>query len=128
MRRWLLKKDDAVDEPDFPIATDAELQCTQTGQVLTDFKDVSVFDLNRRREQELDQRREAASEQSSKEAFRTEVKNTTRSGRLERQAGAAPRSHSRAPNDRSNLSSTRALHSRDRAAAAATGPIAARRS
>ena len=28
MRRWLLKQDDAVDEPDFPIATDAELQCT----------------------------------------------------------------------------------------------------
>ena len=51
MRRWLLKQDDAVDEPDFPIATDAELQCTRTGQVLRDFKnDVSVFDLNRERE------------------------------------------------------------------------------
>ena len=48
MRRWLLKKDDAIDEPDFPIATDAELQCTRTGQVLSDFKDVSVFDLNTR--------------------------------------------------------------------------------
>ena len=29
MRRWLLKRDEAVDEPDFPIATDAELQCTE---------------------------------------------------------------------------------------------------
>jgi dienelactone hydrolase len=75
MRRWLLKKDDAVDETDFPIATDAELQCTPTGQVLTDFKDVSVFDLNRRREQELRPRREAARSQNSKEAFRTDVKN-----------------------------------------------------
>ncbi len=34
MRRWLLKQDDAVDEPDIPIATDADLQCTRTGQVL----------------------------------------------------------------------------------------------
>ena len=59
MRRWLLKQDDAVDEPDFPIATDAELQCTRTGQVLTDFKDVSVFDLNRRRDDELRPVREA---------------------------------------------------------------------
>ena len=48
MRRWLLKQDEAVDEPDFPIATDAELQCTRTGQVLTDFQDRSVFDLNAR--------------------------------------------------------------------------------
>jgi dienelactone hydrolase len=75
MRRWLLQKDDAVDEPDFAVASDAELQCTQTGQVLTDFKDVSVFDLNRRREQELRPGREAARVQRSKEVFRTEVKN-----------------------------------------------------
>ncbi len=46
MKRWLLKQDEAVDEPDFPISTDAELQCTRTGQVLTEFKDRSVFDLN----------------------------------------------------------------------------------
>ncbi len=51
MRRWLLKQDDAVDEPDILIATDAELRCTRTGQVLRDFKqEVSVFDLNRQRE------------------------------------------------------------------------------
>jgi cephalosporin-C deacetylase-like acetyl esterase/pimeloyl-ACP methyl ester carboxylesterase len=75
MRRWLLQKDDAVDEPDFPVASDAELQCTQTGQVLTDFKDGSVFDLNRRRAEELGPRREAASGHSSKEAFRSDVSN-----------------------------------------------------
>ena len=34
MRRWLLKQDEPIDEPDFPIATDAELQCTRSGQVL----------------------------------------------------------------------------------------------
>ena len=46
MKRWLLKQDEAVDEPEFSIASDAELQCTRTGQVLTEFKDKSVFDLN----------------------------------------------------------------------------------
>ncbi|MBM3458061.1 MAG: hypothetical protein FJX77_05965 [Armatimonadetes bacterium] len=34
MRRWLLGKDDAVTEPDFPIFTDEQLQCTPDGQVL----------------------------------------------------------------------------------------------
>ena len=36
MRRWLLGKDDAAVEGDFPIANDAELHCTRTGQVLED--------------------------------------------------------------------------------------------
>jgi dienelactone hydrolase len=75
LSRWLLKKDDAVDEPDFPVATDIDLQCTRTGQVLSDFKDVSVFDLNTRRERELQPAREATRMRSSKEAFRSEVKN-----------------------------------------------------
>jgi cephalosporin-C deacetylase-like acetyl esterase len=75
LSRWLLKKDDATDEPDFPVATDIELQCTRTGQVLSDFKDVSVFDLNTRRERELQPAREAARMRSSTEAFRSDVKN-----------------------------------------------------
>ena len=37
LRRWLLGVDDAPTEEDFPIATDAELQCTESGQVLADF-------------------------------------------------------------------------------------------
>jgi cephalosporin-C deacetylase-like acetyl esterase len=53
MRRWLLEKDDAPTEAEFAIHKDAELQCTRTGQVLEDFKGVSVFDLNARREREL---------------------------------------------------------------------------
>ena len=75
MRRWLLQKDDAALEPDFPVASDADLQCTQSGQVLTDFKDVSVFDLNRRRGQELTQRREAQSRNCTKAALRSYVRN-----------------------------------------------------
>src|SRR5207253_3248599 len=46
MRRWLLDKDDAPSEGAFPVFTDAELQCTRSGQVLADFKDVSAFGLN----------------------------------------------------------------------------------
>jgi dienelactone hydrolase len=66
MRRWLLKQDDAVDESEVPIATDAELQCTQSGQVLRDFKDdVSVFELNREREKILRAGRDVANKNRS---------------------------------------------------------------
>ncbi len=53
MRRWLLNKDDAPVEEDFPIRKDAELLCTRTGQVLSDLKGMSAFDLNAAREREL---------------------------------------------------------------------------
>ncbi len=74
MSRWLAKRDEALDEPDFPISTDAELQCTRTGHVLTDFQDASVFDLNRERERELRKQREKAGADQPLAAFRTEVK------------------------------------------------------
>ncbi len=57
MRRWLMGKDDAPAEPDFPVAKDAEVQCTKSGQVLLDFKGKSVFDLNAERGSELAARR-----------------------------------------------------------------------
>src|SRR4029079_18029393 len=49
LRRWLLHSDDALTEPESPVAPDSELQCTGTGQVLSDLKGVSVFDLNSER-------------------------------------------------------------------------------
>ena len=57
MRRWLLQKDDAPSEPDFPIFKDPELLCTRTGQVLEEFKGVSAFDLNADRDRQLAQTR-----------------------------------------------------------------------
>jgi dienelactone hydrolase len=79
MRRWLLKQDDAVDEPDIPIATDADLQCTRTGQVLRDFKEeVSVFDLNRQRESTLRVARDAANQGRSIAEFRNVVRKRIR--------------------------------------------------
>lgn len=53
LRRWLLKIDDAPVEGDGPIASDAQLQCTETGQVLTSLHGKSVFDLNAARATEL---------------------------------------------------------------------------
>ncbi len=74
MRRWLLKADDAVDEPDFPIATDPELQCTKSGQVMRDFpQEVSVFDLNAAKEKALRPARELAAAQLSNAQFRASV-------------------------------------------------------
>jgi cephalosporin-C deacetylase-like acetyl esterase len=46
MQRWLLGIDDATTEGVFPVFKDAELQCTRSGQVLADFKGISVFGLN----------------------------------------------------------------------------------
>ena len=74
MSRWLLNRDEPFDEPEFPIATDQELQCTRSGQVLTDFHGLSVFDLNRERERELRKVREAAGGKRTLAEFRAEVK------------------------------------------------------
>lgn len=46
MRRWLLDRNDSPVEGDFPVFTDAELQCTRSGQVLEDFKGKSAFGVN----------------------------------------------------------------------------------
>ncbi len=73
MMRWLLNRDVAVDEPDFPIATDAELQCTGSGQVMSDFKDRSVFDLNIERARDLQIARDARNATRSDDDFRKEV-------------------------------------------------------
>jgi hypothetical protein len=57
MSRWLLAKDDTVVEGDYPIAKDADLLCTKTGQVLSELHGKSVFDFNAEREAELARKR-----------------------------------------------------------------------
>ncbi|MFO0821428.1 MAG: prolyl oligopeptidase family serine peptidase [Pirellulales bacterium] len=47
MRRWLLAKDDAVDEPEMTVFTADQLRCTPRGQVLFMPEERSVFDLAR---------------------------------------------------------------------------------
>jgi cephalosporin-C deacetylase-like acetyl esterase len=65
MSRWLQGKDSAVIEPNFPVAKDADLQCTRSGQVLDDFKGKSAFNLN------ADRARELAKQRASQFATRT---------------------------------------------------------
>lgn len=53
MRRWFLGSDEPVTEKDFPVMTDAQLQCTPDGQVLRLPGALSLFDLNREWEERL---------------------------------------------------------------------------
>jgi dienelactone hydrolase len=57
MRRWLLGKDEPTVEPDFPVAADKDLLCTETGQVVTAFHDRIAFDFNTERASELERQR-----------------------------------------------------------------------
>ncbi len=53
MRRWLMGVDDAIVEAESPIFKVAELQCTASGQVLSELKGKSVFDLALERSRNL---------------------------------------------------------------------------
>jgi dienelactone hydrolase len=53
MRRWLQGVDDAAVEAPFPVFKEEELRCTASGQVLSELKGKSVFDLNLEREKAL---------------------------------------------------------------------------
>ncbi|MDA0807735.1 MAG: acetylxylan esterase [Planctomycetota bacterium] len=53
-QRWLLGRDKPVSAVELPTLSEAELLCTKSGQVLTEFSDeLSVFDLNAAHESEL---------------------------------------------------------------------------
>ena len=74
MRRWLLGKDDSPAEPDFPVASDADLQVSETGQVLTAYHGVSAFELNAARAAELDAIRAKSFAGRTPEELRAEVR------------------------------------------------------
>ncbi len=74
LRRWLLDKDDNPPEPETTIAADQELQCTKSGQVLSDFHDKSVFDFNAERAAELDTMRAERFAGLTAEELRDEVR------------------------------------------------------
>ena len=74
LRRWLLRIDDAPVESDFAVATDAQLQCTPTGQVLSSFKGRSVFDLNAERAAELVRTRDESRTKRGKPELLAEVR------------------------------------------------------
>lgn len=74
MRRWLLGKDDAIEEPELPVWSDAELQCTPRGQVMLDKGERSVFDLQRDELRELIATRKERWESLSDTARRAQVR------------------------------------------------------
>jgi cephalosporin-C deacetylase-like acetyl esterase len=74
LRRWLLHKDDAPREGEFPLFTDAQVQVTRTGQVLEDFKGKSVFDLNAEREHDLAPKRAKFLAANGAEGLRQEMR------------------------------------------------------
>jgi dienelactone hydrolase len=73
MRRWLLGIDDAAVETEFPVFKEEELRCTKTGQVLSDLKGKSVFDLDIERESELAAKRGGLSKEQLVEVVRAKL-------------------------------------------------------
>jgi cephalosporin-C deacetylase-like acetyl esterase len=53
MSKWLKGQEDDGVEPQFPLATETELECTKTGQVATSLGGESVFTLNQKRARQL---------------------------------------------------------------------------
>ncbi len=70
MRRWLLGIDDAIVEGSWGIEKDADLQCTETGQVLSSLKGKSAFDLIADRAKELEATRPKLSMKEFREKIR----------------------------------------------------------
>lgn len=46
MNRWLMHKENPIFEGDLPVFTDEELQCSQSGQILLDAGERSLFEIN----------------------------------------------------------------------------------
>jgi len=74
MKRWLLGVDEPLTEPEFPILSDAEIQCTPGGQVMLLGGARSVYDLNVEQEKELASRRQALRAGQPKEAVLAKVR------------------------------------------------------
>lgn len=64
MRRWLLKKDDAISEGELTLFGDRQLQCTPKGQTLLVEGAKSIFELNQDQERRLAVRRRPGADSS----------------------------------------------------------------
>jgi len=77
MRRWLLGRDDAITEPDFPVAKDPQLQCTPQGEVMLLPGARSVYDLNKELQTKLAQKRKKLWESASRAEALEQVRRVT---------------------------------------------------
>ncbi len=70
LRRWLVGKDDNPNEQEMTLSSDAELQCTKSGEVLTDFPSgVNVVALHRARAETLANQRAALWNESTEKTL-----------------------------------------------------------
>lgn len=76
MRRWLLGQDDAITEPDFPVRSAQELQCTPQGQVMFLKDERSVFDFNREEAARLAELRKSVLANMSRDEFVETIRRT----------------------------------------------------
>ena len=77
MRRWLLGIDDAVTEPDSPVAKDEDVWCTPRGEVMLLEGARSVYDLNMELEARLAQDRKRFWQKAEKAKALDEVRRIT---------------------------------------------------
>ena len=77
MRRWLLEVDDAITEPEFPVAGDEQLQCTPRGQVMLLEGARSTYDLNVELEEKLAKGRKELWQQAGREESLAKVREIT---------------------------------------------------
>ena len=77
MQRWMLAKDEHVEEPDFPLFTDEQLTCTPQGQVMLLPDERSVFDFNAARADLLRQQRSEYWSKTSPDEARNAIRAAT---------------------------------------------------
>ncbi len=82
MRRWLLRIDDAIEEPEANVLTDPQAQCTPDGQVMLLPGARSVFDLNIELEKQLAAERAKLWQHSDRSVALAEVRRVTGIRRL----------------------------------------------
>jgi len=74
MQRWLLGVDEPVTEAEFPVLTDAEIQCTPEGQVMLLDGARSVYDINVEQERALLEQRRAFWQDEPRETVLAKVR------------------------------------------------------
>jgi cephalosporin-C deacetylase-like acetyl esterase len=76
--RWLKGTDDQEPEPQIVMATEQELQCTETGQVATSLRGETVFSLNQKRVEQLRPKPPALANKAELTAYQDEIRNRAR--------------------------------------------------
>lgn len=77
MQRWLLDVDQAIEEPDFAVVSDAQMQCAPQGQVMLIPGARSTYDLNIALEETLAERRRKLWEQTQRGTALAKVRQIT---------------------------------------------------